>query len=185
MERIDILKALRRPEIVFPHGWDESDPKRARQGKIIRWCLSHDPVKRAGPLDLLRSELLPAAVQDDYISDTLALLGKCGDNSTWRELRSPSVAQPNSPHIQTVLTSLFQATGNDRRAQELAFDVEAGDSELNNPYDKIVKHKLEQIFHLRGAVDFSPPLLMPSSDLYDGKARRPVRLLNRHGTPVQ
>jgi len=75
MERIDILKALRRPEIVFPHGWDETDPKRARQGKIIRWCLSHDPVKRAGPLDLLRSDLLPAAVQDEYIADTLALLG--------------------------------------------------------------------------------------------------------------
>lgn len=76
MERIEILKALRRPEIVFPSGWDESDPKRARQGKIIRWCLSHDPVKRAGPLDLLRSDLLPAAVQDEYITDALALIGK-------------------------------------------------------------------------------------------------------------
>lgn len=74
MERLDLLKSIRRPEIIFPPGWKESDPAKQRQGKIARWCLSHDPTKRAGPLDLLRSDLLPPAVQDEYITDTLALL---------------------------------------------------------------------------------------------------------------
>lgn len=80
---------------------------------------------------------------------------------------------------------MFHARSDDKRAQDLAFDVELEDSELNNPYDSIVKRKLEHLFQLRGAVDFSPPLLMPSSDLYDEKSRRPVRLLNRQGVPVQ
>ena len=83
MERIDILKVLRRPETVFPHGWDESDLKRSRQGRIIRWCLAHDPVKRAGPLDLLRSDLLPAAVQAENIADTLSLLCEQSIISFW------------------------------------------------------------------------------------------------------
>lgn len=115
----------------------------------------------------------------------LHYLVRVDDQVRARKLTLPYAAQANSPHIQTILTSLFQAHSEDRRAQELAFDVEVGDSELNNPYDKIVKHKLEHIFQLRGAVDFSPPLLMPSTDLYDEKARRPVRMLNRLGTPVQ
>lgn len=94
-------------------------------------------------------------------------------------------AQPNSPHIQTILNSLFQVGGAVRNRQDLAFDTEVDESELNNPYDTIVRRKLEHIFHLRGAVDFSPPLLMPSSEIYDEKSRRPVRLLNRQGIPVQ
>lgn len=96
-----------------------------------------------------------------------------------------SVAQANSPHIQTILNILFQTSAEERRAQDLAFDVEMEESELNSPYDSVVKQKLERIFSLRGAVDFSPPLLMPASDLYDDKSRKPVRLLNRQGTPVQ
>lgn len=76
MERIDTLKMLRRSDVIFPKGWDNGDPIRLRQSKIIRWCLSQDPVTRAGPLDLLRSELLPTAVQEEYIADTLALLGE-------------------------------------------------------------------------------------------------------------
>lgn len=83
MERIDTLKALRRPEIHFPTDWDESDPNRIRQGRLIRWCLSHDPSKRVGPLELLRSDLLPAAVQDEYISDTLALLCMSRGSGLW------------------------------------------------------------------------------------------------------
>lgn len=77
MERLELLRAIRRPDIVLPTGWRESDTAKQRQSKIVRWCLAHDPTKRASPLDLLRSDLLPPAVQDEYITDTLALLGKC------------------------------------------------------------------------------------------------------------
>lgn len=184
MERLELLKAIRRSEVLFPAGWRESDPARQRQGKIVRWCLSHDPTKRAGPLDLLRSDLLPPAVQDEYITDTLALLCQ------WRTPYIAAVltleaAQPNSQHIQTILSTLFTTRSEDKRGQDLAFDIDLEETELNNPYDTIVKRKLEAIFALRGAVDFSPPLLMPSSDLYDEKSRRPVRLLTRQGVPVQ
>lgn len=78
MERIDIITKLRRPAIMFPPEWNDQDPKYLRKGKIIRWCLAHEPSKRAGPLDLLRSDLLPPAVQDEYITDTLKLLSKYG-----------------------------------------------------------------------------------------------------------
>jgi hypothetical protein len=94
-------------------------------------------------------------------------------------------AQANSPHIQTILNILFHSPAEERRTQDLGFDIEIEESELNNPYDSVVKQKLERLFSLRGAVDFTPPLLMPASDIYDEKTRKPVRLLNRQGTPVQ
>lgn len=71
MERIEILKQLRKPDIVFPSGWNDSDTRLSRKKQLIKWCLAHDPSQRAGPLELLRSDLLPPAVQDEYISDTL------------------------------------------------------------------------------------------------------------------
>lgn len=185
MERLELLKAIRRPEISLPVGWKDQDPARQRQGRIIKWCLSHDPTKRAGPTDLLRSELLPPAVQDEYITDTLALLGTPVTSRFSDSDAEFVLAQPNSQHIQTILSSLFTSRPEDKRAQDIAFDVDLEETELNNPYDAIVKRKLEAAFTLRGAVDFSPPLLMPASDLYDEKSRRPVRLLTRQGIPVQ
>lgn len=168
MERLDVLKAMRRPEIVFPSSWDDSDPKRVRHSKIIKWCLASDPAKRAAPSELLQSSLLPALVHDEHISDTLALLAK-----------------PNSPHINSLLQTLFQTSRDVKRPEYLAYDAEADDTELNNPHASRVRRRLEAIFSLRGAVEFHTPLLMPASELYDDKTRKAVRLLNRQGLTVQ
>lgn len=168
MERLDVLKAMRRPEIVFPSSWDDSDPKRVRHSKIIKWCLASDPAKRAAPSELLQSSLLPAVVHDEHISDTLALLAK-----------------PNSPHINSLLQTLFQTSRDVKRPEYLAYDAETDDTELNNPHASRIRRRLEAIFSLHGAVEFQTPLLMPASEIYDEKTRKAVRLLSRQGLTVQ
>ena len=70
---LQILRDLRRPEIVFPASWNTS--KMPRQTAIVSWLLSHDPVKRASPLDLLQSDLLPPAGIDEALEGALRRVG--------------------------------------------------------------------------------------------------------------
>lgn len=67
-----VLRDLRKREIVFPSTWDSV--KMARHTRIIRTCLTHDPELRASPKDLLNSDLLPPRVGDDSIEETIRLL---------------------------------------------------------------------------------------------------------------
>ena len=88
-------------------------------------------------------------------------------------------AKPDSPHHQTVLNSLFKQPPRPSRAY--LYDIEADPSEyasLNN----IVKDRLAAIFHLHGAVDMEPPLLMPVLDPEEEKSQ--ATFIDRHGDVV-
>lgn len=67
-----VLRDLRKPEILFPPAWDEH--RLSRQCKIVRTCLVHDPELRSSPKELLDSDLLPPRVGDDSIVETIRLL---------------------------------------------------------------------------------------------------------------
>jgi eukaryotic translation initiation factor 2-alpha kinase 4 len=88
-------------------------------------------------------------------------------------------AKPNSPHHQTVLNSLFKQPPRPSRAY--LYDMEADPPEyasLNN----IVQDRLAAIFHLHGAVDMEPPLLMPVLDPEEEKNQ--ATFIDRHGDVV-
>ncbi|KAK4700699.1 eukaryotic translation initiation factor 2-alpha kinase 4, partial [Phenoliferia sp. Uapishka_3] len=165
MERIQVLRELRKPEIIFPPTWDAV--KLARHTKIVQRCLVHDPELRASPKDLLHSDLLPPRVGDDSIEETIRLLSHSG-----------------TPHAQTLITALFNQTDEDRLRKDFSYDFYDGEGAKvdNDPYGEIVRDKLSRIFRQKGAVCMDSPLLMPHSQIY--ASRKPVRLLDADGTVV-
>ncbi|KAL8287446.1 hypothetical protein RQP46_003304 [Phenoliferia psychrophenolica] len=165
MERIQVLRELRKPEIVFPSTWDAT--KLARHTKIVQRCLVHDPEQRASPKDLLNSDLLPPRVGDDSIEETIRLLSHSG-----------------TPHAQTLITALFNQTDEDRMRKDFSYDFYDGEGAKvdNDPYGEIVRDKLSRVFRMKGAVCMDSPLLMPHSQIY--ASRKPVRLLDADGTVV-
>jgi translation initiation factor 2-alpha kinase 4 len=89
------------------------------------------------------------------------------------------MAKSDSPHHQTVLNSLFKQSPRPSRAY--LYDIEADPSEyasLNN----IVQDRLAALFHLHGAVDMEPPLLMPVLDPEADKNQ--AVFIDRHGDIV-
>ncbi|KAI5477498.1 hypothetical protein MNV49_006345 [Pseudohyphozyma bogoriensis] len=163
MERIQVLRELRKPDIVFPKTWDST--RLARHTKIIQSCLVHDPERRASPKDLLNSDLLPPRVGDDSIEETIRLLSHSG-----------------TQHAQTLITALFNQSDDDRVRKDFSYDFyDGGGAKVDNDvYGEIVRDKLSRIFRQKGAVCIDSPLLMPYSDVY--ASRKPVRLLDADGT---
>ncbi|KAK4052686.1 eukaryotic translation initiation factor 2-alpha kinase [Microbotryomycetes sp. JL201] len=164
MERIQVLRGLREPDIKFPATWDSQ--RFARHTKIIRTCLVHDPEKRASPKDLLESDLLPPRVGDDSIEETIRLLSHSG-----------------TPHAQTLISALFNNQSNDDRLRkDFSYDLWDGQGAKvdNDPYTEMVEEKLGRIFRNKGAIQLDSPLLMPASDVY--ASRKPVKLLDSDGT---
>lgn len=190
MERVEVLKALRASPPKFPHGWHDTEAVRARQGKVIRWCLVTDPNLRAGAADLLRSDLLPAAPMDDTVVEAIALLSTLKRKMLERSsiLTILLAAQRDSPYVHNLMSVLFNRQSSNNYLDELAFDEESQSDVDSHPSDAIVRYQLEAIFRMRGAVDFAPPLLMPASDSFapsSSTLSKPAILLDRRGVPVQ
>ncbi|KAF8345771.1 kinase-like domain-containing protein [Amanita rubescens] len=158
-ERIAVIEGIRRPEPIFPPDWD---PQRARQKDIITWLLQHDPSKRPTAAELSQSTLLPPKMEDEYFKGALKL-----------------IAKPDSPHLQTVLSSLFNQPPKPSRG--FLYDYEA-DVPEHVTLNDIVNERLSAIFRLHGAVDMEPPLLMPITDPEDIKNHSAV--LDSHGDVV-
>ncbi|KAM0786774.1 hypothetical protein ACM66B_002209 [Microbotryomycetes sp. NB124-2] len=164
MERIQVLRGLREPDIKFPATWDAQ--RFSRHTKIIRTCLVHDPEKRASPKDLLESDLLPPRVGDDSIEETIRLLSHSG-----------------TPHAQTLINALFNnQSDDDRLRKDFSYDLWDGQGAKvdNDPYTEMVEEKLGRIFRNKGAIKLDSPLLMPLSEVY--ASRKPVKLLDSDGT---
>ncbi|KAF8186819.1 hypothetical protein BJ912DRAFT_1022739 [Pholiota molesta] len=145
-ERIAVLEDLRKPSVTFPSGWDTH---RIRQKEIITWLLQHQPERRPSAIELSQSPLLPTRLEDDYYKNALRL-----------------IAKPDSPYHQTVLSTLFKQPPRPTRTYLYDSLLESPEyASLNN----IVEDRLAAIFHLHGAVDMEPPLLMPITDIEEEK----------------
>ena len=163
MERILVLRDLRKPEIVFPTTWDKALME--RHTKIIQACLAHDPEKRMSPRELLDSSLLPPRVGDDSVQETINLLRRSGN-----------------AHAKQLITALFDQTPEDRLRKDFSYDFYDGAGAKEDPYEEIVRDKLSRIFRSKGAVKMDSPLLMPVSDIYLSPSRKPVKLLDADGS---
>lgn len=87
-------------------------------------------------------------------------------------------AKPDSPHYQSVLSSLFSQPP--RPVHGFLYDHEMPEhASLNG----IVKDRLIEVFRLHGAVDMEPPLLMPNMGIFAEDPRQAF-LLDRHGDVV-
>lgn len=104
---IQVLHALRRPDVTFPPTWDRV--KLARHTKIVQACLTHNPELRPSPKDLLASDLLPPRVGDDSIEETIRLLSHSG-----------------TTHAQTLISALFNQSDEDRLRKDFSYDFYDG-----------------------------------------------------------
>ncbi|CAG8527185.1 5428_t:CDS:10, partial [Acaulospora morrowiae] len=164
MERRMIIVDLRKSEIVFPK--DFPIDKMVNQAHIIRWCLQHNYKNRPTSQELLKSEWLPAKVQDEYMEECIR-----------------SMANPNTPYYRTLLSTLFSQSSN--KHEDYTYDFKSGSS-----FDQStalilgrVRDVLTKIFRHHGAVELSTPLLMPKSEIYEDK--KVVYLMDIEGGIVQ
>ncbi|KAK0477848.1 kinase-like domain-containing protein [Armillaria novae-zelandiae] len=136
-ERISVIKALRRPEIVFPDSWDAL---RLPQREIITWLLQHEPEDRPTALELSQSPLLPSRLEDEYFKGALKMMTK-----------------PDSPHHQAVLASLFKQSQAPRPVRSFLYDHEAELPE-HASLNGMVQDHLTAIFRYDNLITkFSPP----------------------------
>lgn len=89
------------------------------------------------------------------------------------------LAKPDSPHLQSVLSSLFNQPPKPVRG--LLYDAQAELPEHATLNGKVTD-RLVDIFRLHGAVNMEPPLLMPITSPEDDRNR--AVFLDRHGEVV-
>lgn len=164
MERVNILKKLRSPEVEFPPDFDENKMKIEK--RIIRLLLDHDPNKRPGAQRLLDSGWLPVKHQDEIIKEALK-----------------NLADQSSPWQQQVRETLFSQSYS--LTNDILFDNSPPKS---TPFGQILKGKmleeLIKIFRKHGAImNNDPPSIFPKAPIYG--TQNVYEVLDQGGTVLQ
>lgn len=137
-------------------------------------------MKRPSALELSQSSLLPPRIEDEYFKGALRLMSMCIIKLLQKQAELiVDIAKSDSPHYQAVLASLFKQPP--RASRSFLYDHEV-DLPEHASLQGIVQDKLRAIFHLRGAVDMEPLLLMPATNTSDEDER--PRFIDRHGDLV-
>ena len=105
VERMHVLREVRKSDILLPPIFNE--PEFVNQVAICKKLLVHDPKQRASATDLLRSELLPARMEDESIKDAIR-----------------NLSHPNTPYYPKLITALFSQTMD--RHKDFAYDFHPG-----------------------------------------------------------
>ncbi|KAK0555682.1 eukaryotic translation initiation factor 2-alpha kinase [Tilletia horrida] len=164
MERVAVLKELRTEKVPFPEQWPGEEL--SIQSTILRSLLDHNEDARPTAAGLLKSDLLPPKLEDDYIEECLRLM-----------------SNPTSAYHHRLLAELFATnTATNDEVREFTFNVGA-ENDAHQPLLNVVVEKLRVLFERHGAVSLKTPLLMPPNDMYAD--RKPVQLLDRTGKIVQ
>lgn len=163
MERVMVLKDLRRPTIDFPKDFS---PEKSTERKIITKLLDHNPDLRPTADDVLKSGLLPVKEQDQIVKEALK-----------------SLANPSSPWQEQVRETIFNQPHN--LANDTLFDKPR--PALSVPshllIDKMI-NEITLIFRAHGAIQTKePPMLFPKSPLYS--QQNVYEMLDKTGTVLQ
>lgn len=162
MERYQLLRELRQPNIQFPSNWEKNEW--VAQTAIIRQLLDHDPAARPTPMAMLRSPLLPPKMEDESVQELLRL-----------------AANPTSVHRHELIHALFARPQADV-LRDFTFDTGAQDDE-DDVLVGVVTRYLREMFQRRGAVPVHPPLLFPPNEVYSTD-KGLVKLLDQAGKVV-
>lgn len=145
MERAVTIKSARSLEIMLPDSILK--PEKHSGMLIIKNLLSHDPKLRFSADELLKSELLPAKVEDEYVNEVIR-----------------TISSMNSPYYSKLLSSIFSQ--NPDIVKNHTFDYHADIAR-----DPIILMGLDEIsgilaatFRKYGAVRIDPSLLLPKEE---------------------
>lgn len=164
MERVNILKNLRSPNVEFPADFDGTRLKTEKS--IVRLLLDHNPDKRPGAQTLLDSGRLPVKHQDESMKEAFK-----------------SLASPSSPWQQQVRETLFS------QAYSLTNDILYDNAQsTTTPFAQILRSKMTEevvrIFRKHGAVENNePPRIFPKAPIYG--TQNVYEVLDKGGTVLQ
>lgn len=169
MERVNVLRGLRKKDIEFPKDFDKNNMK--IEAKIVRSLLDHDPEKRPSASELLNSGWLPVKGQDEMMKEALKNLG-----------------DPSSPWQQKVREGLFNQPYS--LTNDILYDDKAAKSneQVNTKFTCILKaqmkHEVENIFRKHGGIQTDePPIVFPKSPNYI--SNNVYEVLDKGGTVLQ
>ncbi|CAG8465302.1 15816_t:CDS:10 [Cetraspora pellucida] len=164
MERRMTILNLRRPEITFPK--DFPFDKMDKQAHIIRWCLHHNSKNRPTSIDLLKSEWLPAKIEDEHLQECIR-----------------TMVNPSTPHYRSLMSELFSQSSDKHKDYTYDFGNVSFNISSALTFGR-VRDYMVKIFRHHGAVELITPLLMPKSDIYD-EDKKAVFLMDSDGGIVQ
>ncbi|TKY88600.1 hypothetical protein EX895_002589 [Sporisorium graminicola] len=162
MERILLIRELRDRDIGLPAVWPHS--KLEKQTALIRQMLDHDPDRRPSPLEILKSDLLPPKMEDEYIEECLRLM-----------------ANPTSAYNHQLMDALFSRTAADL-VRDFTFDTGA-ETDRDTSLTTVVCDLIRNAARRHGAVEFTAPLVVPPNGLYTA-TEKIVQMLDRTGRVV-
>lgn len=162
MERILLIRELRDSGISLPAVWPHS--KLEKQTTLIRQMLDHDPDRRPSPLEILKSDLLPPKMEDEYIEECLRLM-----------------ANPTSAYNHQLMDALFSRTAADL-VRDFTFDTGA-ETDRDTSLTTVVCDLIRNAARRHGAVEFTAPLVVPPNGLYTANEKI-VQMLDRTGRVV-
>ncbi|KTW27062.1 hypothetical protein T552_02554 [Pneumocystis carinii B80] len=164
MERIKTILNLRDSNIIFPSKFPSN--KFSNQKHIITWLLQHDPKTRPTSFQLLRSELLPPKVEDEYIRESLHTL-----------------ANPNTPYYVKLMEALFSQ--NIDKCKDYTYDIITDSLNVESPLMEWLKSCLVTIFKRHGAISNNDrSQLFPKNEIYNS-GQNLATFLDCHGTLLQ
>ncbi|KAL0075948.1 kinase-like domain-containing protein [Phycomyces blakesleeanus] len=137
------------------------------QKAIINTLISPLPKDRPNSFELLRSDLLPPKLEDEYIKECVR-----------------TIANPNTPYYHKLMSAMFSQSSD--RHKDFTYDYQAQNENPFDPfshifYDKI-REQMIKVFRRHGAIDVSSPLLIPKNDLYEWNWKNPVYLMDSQGS---
>ncbi|KAI7870432.1 kinase-like domain-containing protein [Spinellus fusiger] len=161
MQRVITLNELRTGK--FP---DDFPKDYTSQKNIINILLSPQPKDRPNSFELLRSDLLPPKLEDEYIKECVR-----------------TIANPNTPYYHKLMSAMFSQSSD--RHKDFTYDYQAQNETSFDPFSPMfhdkIREQMAKVFKRHGAIELSSPLLIPKNDLYEGNWKSPVYLMDSQG----
>ncbi|SCU86876.1 LAMI_0D03928g1_1 [Lachancea mirantina] len=164
MERVNVIKGLRTPEVEFPKDFDAIKFKIEK--KILKLLLNHDPAKRPDASLLLRSDWIPVKHQDEVIKEALK-----------------SLSNPSSPWQQQVRESLFSQPYS--ITNDILFDNPTKSvTRFNQLLRSQMMEQVTKIFRRHGGIENNEPtVVFPKAPIYSNQMVYEV--LDKGGSVLQ
>lgn len=166
MERALVIKEARSPNVNLPALFKK--PEMSKQASILQNLLSHDPKTRFTSDELLKSDLLPPKVEDEYINEAIR-----------------SVSTPGTPYFNKLIATLFAQRGEELK--DYTFDYHSGFPSDLATFSGLnaVSCDLISVFKRHGAIELTPPLLIPRGAASVEQLHAPQYLMPSTGQIVQ
>ncbi|KAJ3178871.1 hypothetical protein HDU85_005067 [Gaertneriomyces sp. JEL0708] len=149
MHRAIVLRDLRTPSVVFPTDFDRK--RYETQEKILKWLLGHEPKERPTSKELLASGLVPAKMEEEYVTTALT-----------------NLLAPTNPSSSTYYSRLVHTLLQTPVDKHKDYTYEYSSAQVISPYESLICRtllpRLLSIFKRHGAVEIRGLTFLPKTE---------------------